>query len=153
MATCSNRSYADGVLQVNLLALGDPRPASAPRRLTISLRGAAGAEELSKAFFVDRALALGIQRALPLVRLGSVASVEPAVLARAIYALDRLGFREESAQVHEAAHDRLAGSPDQLAALTRGIDALYASVPPVEELLLSLSGTPPGTAPPARRAP
>jgi hypothetical protein len=146
----SARTDAEGVLQVNLLQLMDPRgPASAPRRLTVALRGAKGSDELQKSFFVDRALGLGMQRALPLVRMAGDPSAEPVALARAIYALDRLGFREESAVLHEAAHERLASRPDALAALSRGIDALYTSVPPVEELLLSLARDVPDPAPPA----
>jgi hypothetical protein len=109
-----------------------------PRKLSVVVRDGAGAEQLRQGFFLERDLALRLAGAVPLARIAANPKASPDALAQAIFALDRLGFREESAQLQETARERLASEPNALGMMLRGIDTLYATRPAVDALLQAL---------------
>jgi hypothetical protein len=140
---------AEGAIAMSLLDLMTGDDAGAPRRLNVVLRDAAGAELLRQSFYLDRSLAVRMQRAALLAREVASPAIEPDALARAIYAIDRLGFREDAARIHESAHERFAAEPDRIEAIGQSIDRLYAENPALESVLGTVVPGLPASAEPA----
>jgi hypothetical protein len=136
---------ANGVLELPLLtrasALG---LAQVPRRLTLLVRDAHGAEQLRESLFVQRDLAERLQRALPLARLAERPDIPPVRLARVLTALDQLGFQPESARWLQLAEARLTPHPATLATLQRTLAAFAAAPPELAALLAGLAPHPDG---------
>jgi hypothetical protein len=125
---------------------------AAPRRLNLVLRDASGTELLRHSYYLDRSLAVRMQRASLLLQESAAPDVAPEALARTIFAIDRLGFRENAARIHESAHERFAAEPERLEALGQGVDRLYAENPSLETVLAA-PPTPELQAVPAELAP
>jgi hypothetical protein len=134
------RTDAAGALEFSLLdqvqALG---PSRLPRRVSLRVRDERGAELLRHSFFVERRLARRLARALPAARLARDPATPPELLARALHALGRLGFRAEADGWWAAAQTRLAAQPDALAALQRRVARAARRRQPLDALLATLT--------------
>jgi hypothetical protein len=116
-----------GVLAIDLLPLAAGELPYPPRRLGIVLRDAAtGEEHVRHAYYLDRDLSARLYRAAPLLGALAFDSASPDDLSRAVYALDRLGFREASAKLHDDVYARRGQSVEFIDRFRSLLDDHYA---------------------------
>jgi hypothetical protein len=122
-------SGPDGRLDVDLLELLPPSLGWPPRRIALEGRDpATGESAIVQHYYLDRQLSERLLRAAPLVALHGAPEAGAADLARAVYGLDQLGFRKESAQLQDAIYARWqTPSPELLTEFRAALDRHYAS--------------------------
>lgn len=125
---------ANGGVRLELIDLLDPGSRRSPRRLTIQAlpKGAAEAV-LEESLFLDRSLARSLRLAGPALARAQGGSGEDRAIG--IYALDQLGFRRRSAELHDQTFDQLRSDTATLESLQRRLDELYDQQPDVVPLL------------------
>jgi len=125
-----------GLLNIDLLPLVAGELSYPPRRLAIVLRDASGgAEHVRHSYYLDRDLSARLFRAAPLLAETALETATAEDLSRAVYALDRLGFREASAKLHDDIYARRARSLEFLDQFRALLDAHYAQNSDLAQML------------------
>jgi hypothetical protein len=92
-----------------------------------------GLSVLTQQYYLDRQLSERLLRAAPLLAAHGSPDASTLELARAVYGLDQLGFRSESAQLQDAIYARWqTASPELLAEFRAALDRHYASGVPFD---------------------
>ena len=124
---------AEGRLDLDLLELLPRTLGWPPRRVGLEGRDPkSGQSVITQFFYLDRQLSERLLRAAPLLAAHGAPGAGVAELSRAVYGLDQLGFRKESAQLQDAVYGRWEASPELLREFRAALDRHYASGAPFD---------------------